>query len=78
VNVQLRVAVTAGVCENVAAGDLVCVLEPAGLDAADSPAMMPGPHTPGPLLRVPYVEADDCSISARMLLEAMSKALIRG
>jgi hypothetical protein len=58
VDVQLRVAVAAGVLREDGHRDLAGVLEPAGLHGVDPPAVMPGPHIGGLALHVPDIQPD--------------------
>jgi hypothetical protein len=58
VDVQLRVAVTAGVLRKDRHRDLAGILKPASLDAVEPPAMVPGAHVPGFVLHVRDAQPD--------------------
>jgi hypothetical protein len=58
VDVQLRVAVAAGVLGEHRHRDVVGVFEPPGLGAVDPPPVVPGAHVPGLALHVRDVQAD--------------------
>ena len=66
VDVQLRVAVAAGVLREDRHRDLLGVLEPAGLHAVDPPPVMPGPHIRGLPCMCRTYSRTDFSISAQI------------